>query len=476
MVLAKKAKFFVPLSDYGASPHERLAPRCILGIHQPNTDHAGIEKGLVVGEQLRPLLASVTVEEDEKMTSSCTLTFNDRNHQVSGSNIFRPGSGVDIGLGYGNNINFFGRRFRFVASYPNFPSSGQPTFIVKGYDGRHVMIDSGFMKQIYNSVTWRNLILNLQALKTSNVFRKKTDTQIISEIGAAYGMLIDADDTIGRHTRVKKKGVTDWEFILKLARINGFTAWVDFGEDSNVNYPSQDPVFSRHARFRPKGVPFWILHFRKKQNEFNEGYNFSWGKDLLEFNVRQEFSSVPTDVEILFYDKRQKKLDVMWWQLKNPNKDPKEAIRDLYGSEIRFVAGDRFVHTINDKPFKSKKDAEEFAKLYIQQRNNDFVIGQGRIIGAENVRPRQVHFLENISYWRGDWRFIQTKHNYTPNEPYTIDFTAIRLGPAGHRAGGIPSFRVKEVLNKKNRSKYKTRAKFSKGGKTFTFKPEQIRP
>lgn len=450
---AAKQKFFIPFGDYGRTQgnNETASPNCMLAVHPLGQDYNTIDQGLVLGQTFRPFLKEVTVEEDEKMTSQVMMTFIDKENTISqalSGNYWTFGTGtmVDVGLGYGNNIYFMGRRFRLVGAYPNFPSGDTPTYTVKGYDGRHRMIDGeNIPRQRGKGKSKAKGGARKGVVKTPSVFKNKTDSDIISELCWYHGFLLDVDPTLKKVTRVKKKGLTDWEFILSLARKNGYTCWVDFGETlgTAVEGVGYIPGPAKYAKFRQYGIPNWVLHFRKKPHVMEHGFIFDYGKDLLEFNVREEFTSVPTDVEIIHFDRRLRKIDMVAF---NPtNSDPNIEIsfkesRTL-GSEIKFSVGDRMVWTINDKPFKDKKAAIEFAKRFLEERNDDFVVGTGKVIGSENIRPRQFHYLNNIARYSGEWLFTQTRHRFTSDNVYEVEFTARKRMPL------VSKTKVKEGTN-----------------------------
>lgn len=435
--LAARQKFFVPFDDYKRTQgnDENISPNMILAIHPLGKDYNTTDQGLVIGERFRPFLRECVVEEDEKMTSQVHLTFNDKDYQVSnaienGQYILGNGAMVDIGLGYGRHLNFFGRRFRLVGSYSDFPSNEIPTFVLKGYDGRHQMIEGDYIGRKPGSETLGTGFRKGRK-KTPRIFKNKTDSDTVSELCYYHNFLVDLDPTAKKHTRVKKKGTTDWEFILSLARKNGYVCWVDFGEASNSgDWGTAVPGPQKFAKFRQKGIPQWVLHFRKPPHVMDSGFIFEYGKDLLEFNIREELTGVPSDIEIIHFDRKLRKVDLVTFNPTNVNPQLPEIRQGLImGSEIRFAFGDRTIWTIYNKPFKDKKAAIEFAKRFLEVRNDDFVVGTGKIIGVENVRPRQIHFLDKIGRHSGEWVFSQVRHRYTSDGVYACEFTCRKRQP-----------------------------------------------
>jgi len=55
--------------------------------------------------------------------------------------------------------------------------------------------------------------------------------------------------------------------------------------------------------------------------------------------------------------------------------------------------------------------------------------GRGKIIGVENVRPRQIHKLGGVDIYSGEYYFTQVKHHFVGESVYNCDFVAYRIMP-----------------------------------------------
>ena len=445
-------KLYQPIADTANKNRERSGPSIKLYVHPSiTTGPSSIAQGAELGKKLRKYIGDITIEEDERMATMLQIQFNDPDHVVSDSDLLKQGSIIDIQIGYNRNTVYYGRRVELVAAYPIFPQDGIPTFTVKGYDGRSHMTLGDYLPRKREEQKFSKykdlgaIIPRRGAIATSEAssvglgksrkrrkgagsspvsFKKKTDSRIIDEIAYHYGYAIDVDPTKTIRTRVKKKNTSDWAFILRLAKLNNYTAWVDFDDTLNN----------------------WVLHFRKKMTKFVDGYILDYNSDdtgmLRSVALREELSKQVSDIEVVHFDKRLRKLS---WQTlvdqkrfsvpdgplktgRMANVD-EVAFVDAYGASVKFRVGGRYIKTFNDKPFKNKKEAQRWAKHYIINQQEDFLLAEGQVIGIENLRPRQIHILTGIGRYNGEYYFTQTRHKFPKDAPYVTDFIGYRLLP-----------------------------------------------
>lgn len=391
-------------------PGDRLAPSLIVYIHK-----RGSKESFNV-ELLKQHLTEIRIEEDVKMASQMTLQLSNPNYIVSDSEMLNEGNHVDVQMGYSYSTYFGGRRFDLVKSMPNFPRDDMPTLTVKGWDGRHKMLKGDHLpKKIRGAIQKR-----FKAVRRS--FKNKRDDQIVEAIADHYGYAIDLDQTEGKRTRVKKSETSDWEFILRLAALNNFEAWVDY----------EDGVgWVLHFRAKVLKPKFWyIFEYQEGKSEEEKGY-------LLEAQLELEMTKQSTDVEVLSYDRRLRKVntselsetkEVVVGSIRGGLKGGKILEAVDYGSKVRFSAFGRTMEVISDKPFKSKKDAKKFVKNYLRERENDFITATGTIVGVEFLKPRQVHYLDGLGEkYSGFYYFDQVTHIYAKDGPYETEFVAHRV-------------------------------------------------
>lgn len=390
----------------------KLAPNVILNIFKAGSRNSTEYPYGILDQHLM----SITIEEDIKMTSQLTISLSNPDWIMSDAEFLSAGTQFEVYLGYSTATIFLGRRFEITNIMPTFPRDGIPNLQIKGYDARHRMT-------MGEKIVGQKKIAakTKKQLAKTRRFKNKRDDQIVSEIAEIYDFAVDVDQTDGKRTRVKKRETSDWQFILNIAKFNDFEVWVDF--DLNVG---------------------WILHFRKEDLKTpNDYYDFVYAEDgegtLLSANLELEITKQSTDVEVLSYDRRLRKVntaelsetkDVVVKSIRGGIKGGKVLESVDYGSKVKFSAFGRTMEVISNKPFKSKKDANKYVKTYLKEREKDFLTCTGTVIGTENVRPRQIHKLSGLgAKYSGFYKFIQVTHKWSNDAIYETDFVAYKIVP-----------------------------------------------
>ena len=86
------------------------------------------------------------------------------------------------------------------------------------------------------------------------------------------------------------------------------------------------------------------------------------------------------------------------------------------------------VDAFTDRPFTSKKQAETWVLNWLKERERDFLILSGRVVGIETLRPRQIHQFAGLgTRLDGFYRFTQVKHVQAPGQIYAVDFVANKV-------------------------------------------------
>lgn len=406
-------------------------------------------------EAVRPLISAVSYEEDESMSSMFELTCINQPDTGPGkpvnwravidSKAFSEGNAIDLFMGYGGVRRFIGRT-DIVKWLPQFPESGPGVFMIKGFDGRHRMQKGNQFKTKKGKAT--------RTRKRKTFYSNLPDESIVKKIAEKYGYGVNVDATeISRRkvvvtkqvdvqdpnrifglvkasrskevirkvfqTRVQPADMTDWAFLQKLAKINRFDLWVDFDQTKNR----------------------YVVNFKKRpdagQAEFLFTYN---GRDGSLISAEPDFAiqEQPTDVSVLYYDTRLKQVqrttindlnaaeNVNFRSASQGNFEAKKTISR--GARVRFTAFGQTLEAIADRPFRSKKEAETFVKNWLRERERDFLILKGKVVGIETLRPRQIHQFEGMSArLDGFYRFTQVKHTMAPGQIYNCDFVAYKV-------------------------------------------------
>jgi hypothetical protein len=364
-------------------------------------------------------------------------------------------------MGYGGLRQHVGR-VDLVKWLPRFPPEGPGVFTIKGFDGRHKMMNSN---EFITKQTKKSVEVPVPSLGTTATTRTITkfgtsrirrtsysgmpDEEIVKKIAQKYGYGVDADPTEVKKriatrtvplpstgttptttsikvaqkvfaTRPHPTDMTDWAFLQKLAAINRFDLWVDY-----------DLTKKR-----------WVIHFKKRPDagsaEYLFTYNYTGDGSLIEAEPDFSIHEQPTDVEVLFYDKRLHKVQRTVINDLNPSENVNltsaspgnlEAKKTISrGARVRFSAFGQTIEALADRPFRSKKEAETFVKNWLRERERDLLILKGRVVGIETLKPRQIHQFQGMSKrLDGFYRFSQTRHTMVPGQIYDVSFVGHKV-------------------------------------------------
>lgn len=412
-------------------------------------------------EAIRPLIASVVYEEDEEMASMMEMAIINQPEIVLAQPVnwnavidhkaFQEGNAIDLYMGYGGVEQFVGT-VETVKWLPRFPSRGPSSFTLKGFDGRH-----------------RMTLGNQHRVKQSNKDRRRKtfyrglpDELIVKKIAEKYGYGVSVDTTERKHkkvskpathffgpfkdkitpfgthstglgddvsklqvtqavfpTRVQPAEMRDWAFLRKLADINRFDLWVEWDHDKDK----------------------WMVHFKKRADAGQANYLFTYnGRDGSLIEAEPDFSiqDQPTDVEVLYYDKKRRAIERTVINDLNPSENVSlrtarrgnfEAQKTISkGARVRFSAFGQTIEALSDKPFRNKKEADTFVKNWLSERERDFLTLRGRVVGVETLKPRQIHQFEGMGKrLDGFYRLTQVRHEMAPGSIYECDFVAHKV-------------------------------------------------
>lgn len=394
-------------------------------------------KGSELFDLVRPLIQSITYEEDEEMSAMLELVILNQPRAEIGrpidwravvdSKAFQEGNTIDLYMGYGNIRQFVGR-VEITKWVPTFPQSGPSTITIKGFDGRHRM-QQGNQFRVKQAG---------KSKRRKTAYRNLPDELIVKKIAEKYGYGAEFDKTEHKkHTtttttssgatkkqsvfpsRVQPADLSDWDFLRRLAKINRFDLWVDYSQTQK--------------RF--------VVNFKRRATAGSAEYLFSYNQrdgSLLEAEPEFAIQEQPTDVEVLFYDRRTRKIERTL--ISDTNKAENVSLRSAgvgrfqaqkeiaVGARVRFSAFGQVIEAFRDKPFRSKSEAETFVKQWLHERERDFLILKGKVLGIETLKPRQIHQFEGMSKrLDGFYRFTQTKHVMAPGTSYQVEFVGNKV-------------------------------------------------
>lgn len=386
--------------------------------------------GSDVSAQLRPYIESIELDQVLGLTDSLKINFNNpiitRDDGTLGplwtdSALLQEGNLVEVWLGYADLLQY-GGGYYIQGHMPDFPESGEPSHEIEALD-----------------FSFRLMGDNDKGREFLNLADSEIVAQVISNGG--YPLTLDIDPTTGKKTRIQKSGMSDFDFVTELARINGFEFYVNRAEGGGdtLHFKRRDPE-SQAATYVFKYLTDGdgtLLSFSPERTSIDQALAL----EVLWFNpsenrvMRQRVTA--SDVFPKKAKKRKKKATT---EDRGPGAEtgitstfggiPTDVIDEeiASGSEVRVVAFGANVKIISDRPFKSEEDVKKFAEEWFKEDGRTYIIGTGRVVGAETLRPGQVHRLEGIgNRLSGDYYFSRVTHKLTASGGYDCEMAAFKV-------------------------------------------------
>ena len=385
---------------------------------------------VLLNDNLKQFIDSIEYEDNAEQFDKLTMTFTSQIDKFGGgsvnslidSKLFSEGTIIELKLGYGNSLITVGAA-EIVSIESDFPESGPPTLQLICYDLMNRMSRS----RPKDGVSYKG-------------FR---DSQIASIIGSRNGFIISKNDprsfsniqkTSGVFDRVQKKGLSDYEFLKKVADINGFDLFCKF-----------EPKLGKFILFfRPAG-------FEKQKETFLFAYNegdLAYQNTLLSFSPKKNTFEQGTDFEIFvlknkevggsklqFVDKFRNKEQKRLVELNEtrftggnigPNGGKKQPNSD--GIQVAFKAHGQSFRFPRHKRFKNEAEARKSIEEFIKRQKENFITAEGTLIGVEALQARQIHKFEGVSeQFSGKYFLTRVVHTLSKDEGYKTNFSARKM-------------------------------------------------
>ena len=334
------------------------------------------------------------------------------------SKLFSEGHIIEVQMGYGKSLFTVGAA-TIVKKTPSFPSDGSPSLLIEGYD----LLHKTAQRRPRGGVSYKG-------------FR---DSQVASIIGARSGFEIASRDprsfenirkTKGVNNFVQNAGISDYEFLKKVADLNGFDLFSKF-----------DPIQKRFVLFfQPPALA--------KQKEvftfiYNEG-EAAYRNTLLSFEPTFDAYDQATDYEIfLVHDRKVGGTKVEY--IKRLDAESQKRLKDMEerrfgakpfsekqpsssGLEVAFKAFGRSFRFPPHKRFKNEFQIRNAIEQFIKRQRENFITARGTVIGTEVLQSRQVHLLSGLGKEvSGKYYFTQVTHKMSKDAPYVVEFACRRV-------------------------------------------------
>lgn len=381
-----------------------LAPRYVLVVN-----------GTTLKADVTQFVESVVYEEGEDVAAKIELEISNPDFMFNEWKIFAEGNEIDLWIGYAGKPLHFMNRGIIVKPNAGFPRSGMPKFSVVAHGGEIKFFD---------------------APKNGKTYSKKKDSEIVEELFKDAGLAPFVFETKGTKTRTIKKGVTKWEFLQRLAKINGFEITVRF-----------DPTLKSYLGY------FGPPETEDDQVDFFT-FVYGTGEDdnlLLEFFPDFSLPSQETKIEVTYTDPQTRKTHRLVVETEAKSAEPtkyvggqdeklKKPVKN--GPSVKLTVFGQTEEIIADRTFSSPADAKRFVAAWFARREREFVFARGASLGVPSLRRRQIHAF-NIPSERltGEWILTSVRHTLGRGAPYETEFTATKkvldskIGSVGNSGG-----------------------------------------
>jgi len=256
--------------------------------------------------------------------------------------------------------------------------------------------------------------IKLTRSKDDYMFIDRPLSEAAKDIANKHKFMSDIDPTTSRSNYAKQSGTNDWEWLSGLAGLVGY----DFFVKWDVNAKN------------------WVLHWHDQRSEQDSVYIFKFNQDSqqstlysidISYGINyesydqiklwawngEEYIEIKTEDALLVTD------------YSDPASQDVTFFPDEY-SKLRIGIDDSAFDIPLDTSILNADEAFVYADNYLKQMKRQLITATGKIIGIEDLAPRQVHRIEGIEQFSGDWFFTKVDHIFDSNG-YNCTFSANRV-------------------------------------------------
>ncbi len=245
------------------------------------------------------------------------------------------GKEVSIRMGYGSRLEELVLGIITSLRF-SFPAGGSSQLDVSGYALSHLM-----MKGKKSPPSWND----------------SKDSDIVARIAKSYGYGISKiEDSIIQHPKIKQDNETDYDFVSRLAKRNGFEFFV-------------------RAR---------DIYFRRPPTAADPELTLEWGRTMSSFSPDINVAEMVAGVRVVGWDPSSKK-EIIGKAMKGQEEDKKQGAQS--GSEVaQQVYRGEVIEEVR-KPVYNQSEADRIAKALLNQLSEGLVKGSGECPGIPVLKP-----------------------------------------------------------------------------------------
>jgi phage protein D len=338
-----------------------------------------IINGTAITAEVQAHVVSVSVDDQAALPSMFTLEMGGSDVQgeeipwIDDEDLFSIGHVVEIKMGYADNLETLFKG-ELTAIEPDFAFDRLPSLTVRGYDRRH----------------------RLQLGRKTKTFVQQKDSDIASQVASGAGLTADATDSTVVHDYVVQANQTDMEFLQERAR--------------RIQYEV--------------GIDDKTLFFRPVKNDASEALTLSMEDDLLEFYPRLTASSQISEVKVMGWSPKEKK--VLTGQAGVGDESSTMGGQKSGAKLVQSAFGD-VKGVIVTNPFMTQAEADQMAQARFNERVLMLISGEGVCKGRTDLRSGTVVKIDGVGKrFSGQYYVTGVVHQYRPQHSYETHFTIRR--------------------------------------------------
>lgn len=372
-------------------------------------------EGTKLMEDVTRFVSSVTFTETENQSSRIAVRVINDGFRFLDSKVFAEGNSIDLWMGYSGKPLHFMARGTIVNPEYNFPREGVPVLSVVAHDASRRLMNSGENDK-------------------GKTYSRMRDSEIAESLYEEVGIAPFTYQTKGLQTRVRKRGSSRWQFLLKLARIHNFVAFVKY--DATVG--------AYVGFFGPPDV-----EDQPSKHVFSYGTGEA-DATLLEFHPNLSIPSQSTKVQVVWTDPKTRKTHRLSVEARRNAEKTKftanssgsstsatigrnsktGALRESIksGTNATLTVFGQSEEVVVGRSFKDAKEAKRFASAWFAKREAEFAFGRGTIVGSPDVRRGHTHELKGLgNRLSGNWQLTSVTHRISGGSLYETNFAARKV-------------------------------------------------
>lgn len=331
--------------------------------------------GSPLPEGLAPHLLRIEVQQSLRLIDMAVLTLSNPEGLIADSSELDQGNELEVKGGYlGAVTSLF--KGEIVSLEPDFPTSGNPTVVVRAYDK----------------------LARLRRGRQQRTFLNQSVADVVRALANEEGLTPDVEDTGGPVPWLLQTNQSNIDYIHELGRIHGYEVTLTEGATK--------------------------LRFKKPEHSGGSDITLEWGEELKAFYPRASVNNTTSKVVVRCWDPGSKQAII----------ENSEAPLAAMGSTT--VVADKAKSAFGEAKLQvslrlatDPNEAKALANAIHQERALDAVQGHGNCMGNPALVPGKViELLGCGKLWSGRYYVVGATHLLDPNAGYVTEFRVKRTG------------------------------------------------